>query len=449
MKDKLKFLGLFLVIGPMAAFYQNEAKGLGKRPIFDQINQERQSDQNKNDSAADKKDNSAAPNMGKYVDDTFSCLKTYKGPITDLSGYHKYDNFNLYDAGSKRVPVESRFDARDGIWHQRKFPDAPNGLPVKISSGSVNGGSLPTPVCFAGGTFIGTNDPKMSWREAKQRPRGRAILLVSDKSIIDGARIDNVGEDGVGLFVPRKHKAVTSYNRHTVRNTWFSNIFDDAIEETQMQTMLVEDTLFDGVMQAVATDPAGGSSDAYRKNLVTLNEVLIRTKPVPHPDKKRAPYGVYHGFGLKMRSATPHSWSIQKSVFAYDDREKPHGNGFASRFRDALSTTESCSNNVIAWMGDSVWPAKVLVERRAIKEIENLNKKFPGCFTILEGREARRFWEGARKNWINCHPQVGRIPKNVSPKLPNGDPSSDISKCDTNAYGGGGTNISATISLVP
>ena len=47
--------------------------------------------------------------------------------------------------------------------------------------------------------------------------------------------------------------------------------------------------------------------------------------------------------------------------------------------------------------------------------------------TILKGAEARAEWNRAKRNWINCHPNVARTPD---------DPVSKPERCVANAFGG-------------
>jgi hypothetical protein len=340
------------------------------------------------------------------ADDTFSCLTQLSGPETMVSGDHGY---KAYAAG---VPAQNaRFDARDATWKHQTYPEKVGDV-YTIQLGILNRRpsvdewtvtSVGNNACWAGGTVIGTNSPRVPappWGAINKVHYGDALMLNSMRGVVDGFRVDNMGEDGIATF--------NSAN-FIIKDTWISHISDDCIENDALHSGIIADSLLDGCFMAISIDPgANYEGVSKRANRLTLDGVLLKVESGNMSDRPRYDES---GVWLKTHRASP-SLRIYKSILAFDD--------FSTRdpllLRRAWERIIDCKGNVIAWLSDAAFPSN-----------------FPttnSCFKIVKGKMARSLWSAAKQNWINCHPKVGRVP---------GDPASHFSKCDSGGYGGGGT----------
>jgi hypothetical protein len=68
---------------------------------------------------------------------------------------------------------------------------------------------------------------------------------------------------------------------------------------------------------------------------------------------------------------------------------------------------DQCQGVVFAWLPDSRFPGE--------DSITAVQRKFPNCVTILEGKEARDYWQRRVIEWHQRHPDVGKHRKPTKP----------------------------------
>ena len=243
---------------------------------------------------------------------------------------------------------------------------------------------------------------------------GEAITLNSNHGVVDGVRIDNIGEDGIGMI---------NGGNWTIKDSWISRIFDDCVENDHLRSGKIVDSLVEDCFMGLSIDPGrnyGGQNQ--EREIVTLNGVLMSLRKA---DMTGRPTYNSYGIWFKTHSAWP-SLKIYNSLLAFEGF--PSLSGPVARLQRAWDRTVDCKDNVIAWLSDASFPANFPTP--------------PSCLPkFVQGREARHLWGMARENWINCHPNLARLAN---------DPKSDFSKCDPNTYGGGDTvHPSAAIAPDP
>ncbi|MCR9165928.1 MAG: hypothetical protein ACE37F_25035 [Nannocystaceae bacterium] len=185
----------------------------------------------------------------------------------------------------------------------------------------------------------------------------------------------------------------------TLRGVWASNVRDDAIENDQVRSGRIEDSLFDGTFQGLSLDPGGSGGPAdVDEHLVVLDHYIQRLTPFSYQGTPG------HGTLFKGTSYAPRM-EIVHSVFAAEV------DAFASegRLTSVLDQLQHCENNYFLWLGRGPAPAAYT---------DHLP---PECFTVFEGDEAAQRWTALRTNWIDCHPEVPRAET---------DPVSDPRACD-------------------
>jgi hypothetical protein len=342
-------------------------------------------------------------------DDTFACLDQ-PGPVVVLDQSYGYEQLRTkYDPNTK-------VDGRGGIWNMQNYDTTPGWQrrPIMVSGEGL---------CVAGARVEGTNPLDVGWMAAyciggynKGKKCGNAAALSfgrdrdSDHSIIDGVRLHNVW-DGIR---PSRNKRIGADN-FAIRNVWMSRVRDDAVENDNYYTGLIEDSLFDGIFVFLSTRGKGN----YPSNVVTIRNNLVRMEPFPMEDPvcvKRSD-GMCHGEVFKHGYQRGPQLRITDNLFVWDGNLKEGRIENIFIHSDVYDKVIECSNNTVIWQGPGAFRDR-FVEAN------------PSCFTVLDATKdpgAMSLWQEAKQNWINCHPNVPRRP---------GDPGPN-GACDPNSFGGG------------
>jgi hypothetical protein len=342
-------------------------------------------------------------------DDTFACLDQ-PGPVVVLDQSYGYEQLRTkYDPNTK-------VDGRGGIWNMQNYDMTPGWQrrPIMVSGEGL---------CVAGARVEGTNPLDVGWMAAyciggynKGKKCGNAAALSfgrdrdSDHSIIDGVRLHNVW-DGIR---PSRNKGIGADN-FAIRNVWMSRVRDDAVENDNYYTGLIEDSLFDGIFVFLSTRGKGN----YPSNVVTIRNNLVRMEPFPMEDPvcvKRSD-GMCHGEVFKHGYQRGPQLRITDNLFVWDGNLKEGRIENIFIHSDVYDKVIECSNNTVIWQGPGAFRDR-FVEAN------------PSCFTVIDATKdpgAMSLWQEAKQNWINCHPNVPRRP---------GDPGPN-GACDPNSFGGG------------
>ena len=221
-------------------------------------------------------------------------------------------------------------------------------------------------------------------------------LRQSPRVTINGIRVGNAW-DGIRIG--------PGSDEFIVRNVWLSNIRDDAVENDYLVSGRIENSLFDGVMQAVALMPNKAVNIPASSGTVTINGSLILLRDYPFRGRQR--------FGTLAKSdARAPALRVERSIIAIDS---PDGATWPEYWANGWDKVQFASNNLFLWLSDRPPPAALSLPRRGFK--------------VVTGARARALWSDARRNWINCHPQVARLP---------GDLQSRPSQCRRASFGGPG-----------
>ncbi len=247
-------------------------------------------------------------------------------------------------------------------------------------------------VAFQGGRIISEIPQASAWAPTYCNS---AAFMVRESS---NARVENLRVEGAWDAIRFSVDSVD----FTIKSVWVSNFRDDGIENDQVRSGRIEDSLFDGGFQGLSLDPggSGGPSDVDDHRMV-LDHFIQRLQPYPFDGNGGLVSS--HGTLFKGTSYAPRM-EIVHSVFAAEV-DSFAGDG---RLTSVLDKLDHCENNYFLWLGDGPVPT-------------SYTDHLPSCFAIREGDEAKSLWEELRTNWIDCHPDV---PRSAA------DPASDPAACD-------------------
>jgi hypothetical protein len=210
-----------------------------------------------------------------------------------------------------------------------------------------------------------------------------------------------------------------------IENAWLSHVHDDLLENDSHYSGVFKDSLVDGSFQGFSQrDDTGGGAD----ETVRVSGSVIRIQADP--------YKVYRDgdqkFGALFKTdAVAPSIVLKNNVIAIDpDRFVPGGSTmtFDSQWDKTWLNvdTSQCENNVFLWM-----PSGVGGNESSLSDaLDDVMRNMPSaCFSRIEldPTAARAMWEQSKRNWIDCHPKVQRLPD---------DPASDFSRCRAGDFGG-------------
>jgi hypothetical protein len=223
-------------------------------------------------------------------------------------------------------------------------------------------------VCVAGGDVRGNFDRNWTWDQMHDMSN-TAVRFQNSEFTVDGLRVDNMTDGLRPIDGP-----------FTIRQAWLSYIRDDCVENDHVQSGLIEDSLFDGCYVGISERPSPTiEAEGYdgRDGVLTVRNTLIRLQPMRGPDGGGAsdyghgPFFKWHDLATKL--------ALHNNVFMAEKSSR--GNmGIPGRL-------ESCSNNVMVWLGPGDYPAPL-----------------PSCFTVTRDRSV---WDRAVADWKARHPHVG------------------------------------------
>ena len=266
-----------------------------------------------------------------------------------LNGDYGYNSYRVTGIESTKI------DAFDASWIVSNMGSKTNLYPVSVYNSSD--------ITLVGGTVNGEVPLNIDWTKAYVNSaavyvRGTDNVLVQDWRITqawDGIRV--VGDKG---------------DDFTIDRVWLSEIRDDAIENDAGLGGTISNSLFDGVFMGIST---GNPGTADRGNVVTVDDVMIRMETYLYKGMDT------HGSPFKVYDNSP-DMKIYNSVFAIE--EVNHRSDHA--LERAWEKTIDASGNYYLNLSDEPLPDNYPMP--------------PKGFTILQGKEARAFWDAARSEQI-------------------------------------------------
>jgi hypothetical protein len=267
---------------------------------------------------------------------------------------------------AETLPDNHAIDARTYVNTAYPFVD-----PYPISLGDAG---EPTNLCIVGGRTVGQQSESLTWGqvhdEAQGGWHGGGLRTYTSNTTINGWRIRNTA-DG---YQPRDGE------NWTLVNNYYEYIRDDCIENDDLLSGAVYDSLFDGCYTGFSEQDEG---DVAGEQLI-FDGVLMRLQPMPGPrtgdDEPGNPNVFAHGsFFKKMAEEDHEEWDrhrpiIRNSVFV---AEKFNGSP------DDWPVGTVMQNVTVVWLGQGAFPMSTL----------------PGM-TLTTNRSV---WDNARADWLSRH----------------------------------------------
>lgn len=296
----------------------------------------------------------------------------------------------------KNLPHGSEVDLRSAVFRVANSRSRNPTAEANCDSGTLPVNPYPLQVrasanvTLTGGKFAGEVPLASDWESTYCNSAGIA-LRDSPGAVVEGLRMRHVWD---------AFRVSENTEGFVLRRSWISDVRDDCIENDYLNGGTIEDVLLDGCFSGLSTRPPKGETRSTGGAPVVLRGVLMRMQSYIYKGQSE------QGLPFKADAEGP-GIEIYDSVVALD------GPNIVSTSRLSIGWTQigNCRGNVLLWMADTPWP----------KDFE----RPPACFRIIEGAQARLFWQEARRNWIDCHPDVRRFA---------GDDESNTSSCDPTAY---------------
>ncbi|RST31437.1 calcium-binding protein [Sphingomonas ginkgonis] len=189
-------------------------------------------------------------------------------------------------------------------------------------------------------------------------------------------------------------------NNFLIDDAHLSNVRDDALENDDVLSGTIRDSLFDGVFSGISLGDSDHKDGSM--NTVSLDHVFMRSESYLYKGD------VTHVSPFKTDTGAPGTTPdirIVDSVIAIED---PNHAGQA-RLKLAWDNVVESHGNVYLNLSDTPLPSSY--------------PKPPAGFTILQGQQARDFWEACKKAWLDNHDGVNDVAVTPLPPLPGTAPA--------------------------
>ncbi len=267
-----------------------------------------------------------------------------------LTGDYGYNQYR-YSGGDATA-----IDATNATWTVANTGSQTNLYPFLVENSN-------TGIDLYGATIDGTVSMKAEWLDIYNNSAAFMLRDTKQADIYD-LRISDAW-DGVRI--------AGASDGFDVSNVWVSNIRDDAFENDNPVSGTIRDSLFDGVFSGISLGHKNMSNAT--NEVLELDNVLIRAESYLFRGE------MTHQSPFKMESKSP-KLKITDSVIAIDDVNHIG----QSRLKMAWDKTVESSGNVFLNLSDKPLPN---------------DYPMPGKgWTVLQGQEARDYWEEARDGWI-------------------------------------------------
>lgn len=236
-----------------------------------------------------------------------------------------------------------------------------------------------------GGTILGDVPQASDWQYTYTNSAGIRVANTPNV-IIDDWRLDKTW-DAIRI--------AGGASNFLIDDTWVTNARDDAVENDYVMGGTIRDSLFDGVFSGISL----GDSNHYdgSMNTVSLEGLMMRNKPYLFEGK------VTHVSPFKTDVGAPGTTPdirIVNSVIAIEDVNHQS----QARLKLAWDHVVESHGNVFLNMSDTPLPSTY--------------PKPPAGFTILQGQQARDYWEACKAAWHDNHDGVNDSGITVLPPLP-------------------------------
>jgi len=274
-----------------------------------------------------------------------------------LTGNYGYDDYRAYN-----LPSGTIIDATTASWIVSNMGDDINRYPFNIE-GAPN-------LIARGGSIWGTISQTLSWEDTYINS---AALRFADAPgvVIDDWRIDKAW-DAIRLD--------GNAQGFLIDDAYITNNRDDAVENDDNNGGTIRDSLFDGTFVGISLGDDHHVDGS--QNTVSLEGVFMRMQEYIYKGE------LQHGTPFKADSGAPETTPdirIINSVIAIEDPDHAGLN----RLQIAWEHVTESRGNVFLNLSDTPLPSDY--------------PKPPAGFTILQGQQARDYWEAAKAAWLDNH----------------------------------------------
>ncbi len=269
--------------------------------------------------------------------------------------------YNQYKASAKDIDI---IDASAASWIQANEGNSQNEYPFYITSGKSG-------LQVIGGSINGKISLTKNWGSVYAEGNTAGVFIKDTANVVIRDWEIDRAFDGIRL---------RGSQNFLIENVRFSNIRDDAIENDDGLSGTIRNSMFDGVFVGLSLGDANTGAQA-QKQVVTLDHVYIRMQNFNYtPKGSGGQETMTHQSPFKM-SENSSQLKIYNSVIAI---ENVNHSGQA-RLEKAWENMIDGRNNYFLNLSNTPLPKDYPTP--------------PSGWTILQGQEAREYWEHTEANW--------------------------------------------------
>lgn len=242
-------------------------------------------------------------------------------------------------------PSDTTLDASHSTWR----PDLST-YPIGVDTTSSR-------ICWYHGAVFGSIPSTMTWETAHSYNQPCIRIVAREWMKVDGIRCDNT-DDG---FRPRETSTGAQNVTMTVRNTYFSRIHDDCLENDGVIGGLLQNNLWNGCNTGISEQPGSASFSQPAGERLVLDHMLIGLWVTPHAD------GPGENSLFKW-SSSANDLVIKCSTFKVDALSLNHSVAMAV---PATIDDSACPANptTIVWLGGGPYPGDLPAGVRVTSQI--------------------------------------------------------------------------------
>lgn len=312
-----------------------------------------------------------------------------------LTGNYGYRDYRL-----DRSTVDV-VDASSASWTLANTGSTLNRYPFQVTNTEAD-------IRIIGGTINGQVSLTADWDRIYVNSAAVRVANTRE-AVIEDWRISRVW-DGIRIN--------GNSNGFHIDNVWLSDVRDDAVENDNGASGRITNSLFDGVFVGVSTADRGDTD--HSRSVVTLDNVLIRMESYLYNGS------VTHQSPFKIYDNSPRM-QIYDSIIAIENVNH-RGKNLVD---NAWDKTIDAGGNYFLNLSDTPLPRDYPMP--------------PSGFTVLQGAQARNFWENARSEWIADH---GNGTSTVTQSLTSSAPAPTTTTTTTTITQQTGDTFTATPTLV-
>jgi hypothetical protein len=296
--------------------------------------------------------------------------------------------------------VDATYDLR--TFRSSAYPE-PAEYPLTIGSE----GPAPHTV-VVGGTILGKLDRGITWQEAKDIGGGALYLAGSDWLASYDLKADNV-EDG---FKPRVASGTQQGNStlFMLEGAYMTYIRDDAIEDDDLMSGYIRDSLIDGTFMFLSAQSSDGFTNPHM--VVRIDRTIVRLQAMPSDESQD---GMGHGkiFKWQERDEEPGTVVVRHSIFFF--AEVPEG-----------------SRSNMAFPKGKYRDVTVVLGRRFDGDGDGDTRDYDYPVRLPKGvRQTRHVWEftRARDLWLAAHGYAVTATKRTMRRITTESPYRGVRRC--------------------